>query len=124
MSDSDDFAEGLRGLRRAMQQAGKMIIYNIFPLLAGRFAKWEPHLSRAAEMGFNWIFVNPIQRSGSSGSLYSLADYYSFNPLLVDQETEKSPYEQIQETIGTARRLGLKMVRVGGRGAGRPSILL
>ncbi|MEE9122552.1 MAG: alpha-amylase family glycosyl hydrolase [Syntrophobacteria bacterium] len=93
-----------------MQQPGKMIIYNLFPLLAGRFGEWGPHLSRAAEMGFNWIFVNPIQRSGSSGSLYSVADYYSFNPLLVDQETEKSPYEQIQETIGTARRLGLKMM--------------
>jgi starch synthase (maltosyl-transferring) len=93
-----------------MQQPEKMIIYNLFPLLAGRVRQWEPHLSRAAEMGFNWIFVNPIQRPGSSGSLYSVADYYSFNPLLLDQGIEKPPDEQIQEAIATARRLGLKMM--------------
>ncbi|NOR06131.1 MAG: alpha-amylase, partial [Deltaproteobacteria bacterium] len=44
-----------------------MIIYNLFPLLAGKFTDWERHLLRASEMGFNWVFVNPIQRPGESG---------------------------------------------------------
>ena len=65
---------------------GGMIIYNLFPLLAGRLSEWEKHLLRAAEMGFTWIFVNPIQLPGSSGSIYSIKDYFSFNPLLIDQE--------------------------------------
>jgi len=46
-----------------------MIIYNLFPLLAGPLNHWEGHMKRAADMGFEWIFVNPIQKSGRSGSL-------------------------------------------------------
>lgn len=68
-----------------------MIIYNLFPLLAGKFSGWERHFLRASEMGFNWIFVNPIQRTGSSKSLYSIADYFDFNPLFVDTESAKKP---------------------------------
>ena len=67
-----------------------MILYNLFPLLAGRFSDWEPHLVRAADMGFDWIFVNPIQKTGVSGSLYSVADYFQLNPLLVDQAASNS----------------------------------
>ena len=50
-----------------------MLIYNLFPLLAGPCGRWEPHLKRAADMGFDWVFVNPVQKPGSSGSLYSIA---------------------------------------------------
>jgi starch synthase (maltosyl-transferring) len=66
-----------------------MIIYNLFPTLVGRFSDWGTHLTRAAEMGFNWVFVNPIQQPGSSGSLYSIADYFAFNPLLLDPKSRK-----------------------------------
>ncbi len=58
-------------------------------------------------MGFNWVFVNPIQRPGKSGSLYSIADYYDFNPVLVDQKSKKAPHEQAKEAIKTAKKLGL-----------------
>ena len=44
---------------------------------------WEPHLERAAGMGFDWVFVNPIQKLGRSGSLYSIADYLAINPALL-----------------------------------------
>jgi starch synthase (maltosyl-transferring) len=93
-----------------MRKPEKMIIYNLFPLLAGKFACWERHFSRASEMGFNWIFVNPIQRLGTSGSLYSIADYFDFNPLLVDEEIEKKPHEQVKDVIMTAEKLGLKVM--------------
>ena len=46
-----------------------MTIYNLFPLLAGEVRHWKPHLQRAADMGFDWVFVNPIQFPGFSGSL-------------------------------------------------------
>ena len=93
-----------------MKQPEKMIIYNLFPLLAGKFSEWEKHLVRASEMGFNWVFVNPIQRPGTSNSLYSIADHYDFNPLLVEQKSKKSPKEQVQEMIGAAEKMGLKMM--------------
>ncbi len=90
-----------------MKKPEKMIIYNLFPLLAGKFTDWERHLLRASEMGFNWVFVNPIQRPGESGSLYSIADYYDFNPVLVDQNSKKAPREQAKEAIKIAKKLGL-----------------
>ena len=93
-----------------MKPPEKIIIYNLFPLLAGKFTQWEKHFLRASEMGFNWIFLNPIQHPGKSGSLYSIMDYYAFNPLLVDQGSEKGPREQVRELIKTAERLGLKMM--------------
>jgi starch synthase (maltosyl-transferring) len=88
----------------------KMIIYNLFPLLAGRFSDWEKHLKRAADMGFNWVFVNPLQRPGNSGSLYSVADYYDFHPLLIDQQSKKRPREQLREVIESAEKMGLRMM--------------
>jgi starch synthase (maltosyl-transferring) len=90
-----------------MKKPEKMIIYNLFPLLAGKFTDWERHLLRASEMGFNWVFVNTIQRPGKSGSLYSIADYYDFNPVLVDQKSKRAPQEQVKEAIKTAKKLGL-----------------
>jgi starch synthase (maltosyl-transferring) len=87
-----------------------MIIYNLFPLLAGKFTAWEEHLLRASEMGFNWVFVNPLQRPGKSGSLYSIADYYDFNPVLVDKKSKKNPQEQAKEMIQKAENLGLKVM--------------
>lgn len=93
-----------------MRQPEKMIIYNMFPLLAGKFTEWEKHLVRAADMGFNWVFVNPIHYPGFSGSLYSIKDYFSFHPLLVDEESDKNPAEQLKETIRSAENLGLRMM--------------
>ena len=93
-----------------MRQPEKMIIYNLFPLLAGKFTEWEGHLKRASEMGFNWVFVNPIHRPGSSGSLYSIKDYFSLNPLLIDQDSEKTPLEQVKEVNTTAEKQDLKIM--------------
>ncbi|MFO1433143.1 MAG: alpha-amylase family glycosyl hydrolase [Candidatus Competibacteraceae bacterium] len=87
-----------------------MILYNLFPLLAGKFSDWTPHLERAAEMGFDWIFVNPVQKTGSSGSLYSVADYFQLNPLLLDPSSALAPDEQLEAAIKTAESLGLKMM--------------
>jgi starch synthase (maltosyl-transferring) len=93
-----------------MRKPEKMIIYNLFPLLAGKFSEWESHLKRASEMGFNWIFVNPIQYPGVSGSLYSVKDYFRFHPLLIDNESEKTPQEQVKEVMDTAGKYGLKVM--------------
>ena len=88
----------------------KMIIYNLFPLLAGKFREWERHLARASEMGFNWVFVNTVQRPGRSGSIYSIEDYFSINPLLADKNRESTPEEQLTHAIETAENYGMKMI--------------
>lgn len=93
-----------------MKKPEKMIVYNIFPLLAGPVTQWESHLQRAANMGFNWIFVNPIQRPGRSGSLYSIADYFNFNPLVIDEKSPKSAEDQVKSMIQTAEQFGLKIM--------------
>jgi hypothetical protein len=91
-----------------MEKGEGMIIYNLFPLLAGKFTEWVSHLERASEMGFTWVFVNPIQMPGSSGSIYSIKDYFSLNPLLVDDKSKRSPVEQVKDMTKAAGKLGLR----------------
>jgi len=85
-------------------------IYNLFPLLAGRCADWQPHIDRAAEMGFDWIFVNPVQLPGRSGSLYSIADYFALNPRLIDAGSSLSPAEQLRKSVAYAETRGMRVM--------------
>lgn len=85
-----------------------MIIYNLFPLLAGQFKQWDQHLARAAQMGFDWVFVNPIQYPGFSGSLYSIKQYDQFHPLLLDGNG--TPSEQVRQMTATGGQSGLRMM--------------
>jgi starch synthase (maltosyl-transferring) len=87
-----------------------MIIYNLFPLLAGRFTQWQRHLERAADMEFDWLFVNPIQKPGKSGSLYSIADYFDYHPRLIDRSASVTPDEQVKATLRAARKLELRVM--------------
>jgi starch synthase (maltosyl-transferring) len=87
-----------------------MRIYNLFPLLAGKFNQWEPHLLRAVQMGFNWVFINPVQKPGKSGSLYSIADYFGFNPLLLDPRSTLSEAEQFKGALAAAHGLGMSVL--------------
>ena len=87
-----------------------MKIYNLFPLLAGPLPHWESHIDRAAAMEFDWLFVNPIQQPGSSGSLYSIADYFAINPSLIDPGSTDSPEEQVQKMVQFAARRGMKVM--------------
>ncbi len=93
-----------------MRAPESTLIYNLFPLLAGPFTRWSEHVARAAEIGFTWLFVNPIQQVGRSGSLYSIADYYAFNPLLVDAESPLDPAQQMRGMIAAAEGAGLRVI--------------
>jgi starch synthase (maltosyl-transferring) len=88
----------------------KMMIYNLFPPLAGTFGDWKEHFSRAKEMGFNWIFVNPIQEPGVSGSIYGIRDYFKINPALCDSSGGRSPEEQIKEMVEAAEKQDLRLM--------------
>jgi starch synthase (maltosyl-transferring) len=87
-----------------------MLIYNLFPLLAGPVDQWEPHLARAARMGFDWVFVNPIQALGRSGSLYSIADYFAINEALLNPESKLDADDQVRAMAQTAKQQGLSLM--------------
>jgi len=87
-----------------------MIIYNLFPSLVGNVRDWKPHLIRAAEMGFDWIFINPIQYPGHSGSLYSIKDYFRLNPLFVDGAGPAESAAEFRRMAEDAQALGLKLM--------------
>lgn len=61
-------------------------------------------------MGFDWIFVNPIHYPGSSGSLYSIKDYFRFNPLIVDAANAAQEAAEFKRMAAEARALGLKLM--------------
>jgi starch synthase (maltosyl-transferring) len=87
-----------------------MIIYNLFPLLAGPFSRWDAHFERAAAMGFDWVFVNPIQHPGYSGSMYSTFDHFRYHPLLLDRTSGVPEEEQVRQMVAQAHRHSLKMM--------------
>ena len=87
-----------------------MTLYNLFPLLAGPFSRWGEHFTRAAAMGFDWVFVNPIQQLGASRSLYSIADYFRFNPALLDPQSTASAGGAGPANDRAGPRRGLKLM--------------
>ncbi len=86
-----------------------MRIYNLFPLLTGPLPDWTPHLARAADLGFNWIYVNPIQQSGRSGSLYSIKDYFSIDKRFRKPRSRRAPEDQVRDMTKAAAELGLRV---------------
>ena len=87
-----------------------MLLYNLFPLLAGSFSCWGVHLKRAADMGFNWVYINPVQKTGASRSLYSIADYFSLNPVLIDASSPISAEAQCRQMVQQGHAAGLKLM--------------
>lgn len=87
-----------------------MRIYNLFPLLVGPLPNWTPHLERAADLGFDWIYVNPIQQSGRSGSLYSIADYFRIDKRFLKPHSRRAPEDQVRDMTGTADKLGMSVM--------------
>lgn len=92
-------------------------IYNLFPGLIGPLDQWMEHVTRAKNMGFNFVYVNPVSFPGFSGSLYAIKDFYKFNPLfaptdVLDEEKESwEPFRQfIQECHGTDMRVVMDLV--------------
>ena len=87
-----------------------MILYNLFPLLAGPFASWDAHFARAQQMGFDWIYINPIQKLGASRSLYSIEDYFQINPAFANPGDRGTLYDQCRRMIGQGHARGLKLM--------------
>ncbi|MDD4527293.1 MAG: alpha-amylase family glycosyl hydrolase [Candidatus Margulisbacteria bacterium] len=91
-----------------MSKRGNVLIYNLFPRLTGAMTNWPVHFKRAKQMGFNWVYINPIQYPGFSGSLYSIKDYYRINPLFL--KGRMSEDNQVRNMIHRAHLEGLKVI--------------
>lgn len=83
------------------------LIYNLFPRLAGPGNQWFSHAERAAGMGFNWLFVNPIHLPGFSGSLYAIKDYDLLNPAFLPEGTHDQRLEVLRPTLQRIAQCGL-----------------
>jgi len=83
------------------------IIYNLFPRLTGTMPNWLQHASRAAEMGFNWLYINSIHYPGFSGSLYAVKDYYRVNPQFLPTDTQEDGLAVLKQTLRGFQDLGL-----------------
>ncbi len=86
-----------------------IIIYNLFPRLVGHMRRWAAHAGRAREMGFNWLFLNPVQYPGFSGSLYAVKDHYRINPLFVPPGVDDGMAE-LRRTVDTLHSQGLRVM--------------
>lgn len=88
-----------------------LLIYNLFPRLSGFFHLWREHIIRAKKMGFNAIYINPIQYPGFSGSCYSIKDYYRIDDLrYVDKSRKKNAEEQFREIIDFIHENDMKLI--------------
>lgn len=72
-------------------------------------ADWEKCLPKIAAMKFNWIYLNPIQASGFSGSLYSIKDYYQLRPLFQGNNRER-PDKLLQEFVQKSEQQNLSVM--------------
>ncbi|MCA9669467.1 MAG: hypothetical protein KC503_27920 [Myxococcales bacterium] len=85
------------------------LVYNLFPRLAGSIDNWPAHAQRVREMSFNWIFLNPIQYPGFSGSLYAIKDFYRLNPAFAPS-AGGDEMEALRRAIDTLHDAGLKVM--------------
>lgn len=83
------------------------LIYNLFPRLAGPCDRWLSHAKRAAGMGFNWVFVNPIHLPGFSGSLYAVKEYDLLNPAFLPEGNQDQRLEVLRPTLQEMTQCGL-----------------
>lgn len=87
-----------------------MIIYNLFPRVAGKITEWSEKLNSIKDMGFTHIYVNPIFEVGYSKSLYAPKNFKKIDPVFIDQFSEYDEKEQLEQFITNAHNLGLKVI--------------
>lgn len=86
------------------------LIYNLFPPLVGEVDKWLPHVERAADMGFNWCFLNPIHLVGASGSLYAIRDYFTLSPVFFPGGQPAAQKARFRRFVQESREMGVEVM--------------
>ena len=88
----------------------KVAIYNLFPSMLGNIKNWYSHVARVKEMGFSWIYINPITYPGFSGSLYATKDYYSYNNNYFSSGETKEAEKEIKEFLEYCKNIDIKVM--------------
>lgn len=83
-------------------------IYNLFPRLVGPATRWPEHAARAAEMGFDWLYLNPWHYPGFSGSLYAPKEFRRLNPLFLPPGADPESLEPLREAVRRITEAGLR----------------
>jgi len=85
-------------------------IYNLFPTLLGPVPRWRRRLPSIADMGFDWIFLNPVHLPGSSGSLYAISDTHKLHPALLGDTPSKQGDGLLRDFCAAARDAGVHVM--------------
>ena len=73
--------------------------YNLFPPLLGHIKNWYSHIDRIKDMGFEWVYINPITYTGFSGSLYATKYYYQYNPAFFTSSNQIEAEKELKEFL-------------------------
>jgi starch synthase (maltosyl-transferring) len=84
------------------------VVYNLFQRLVGPTTRWPEHAGRAAEMGFNWLYLNPWHYPGFSGSLYAPKDFRRLNPIFLPAGEPEGSLEPLRRALEEIRGLGVR----------------
>ena len=84
--------------------------YNLFPPLLGHIKNWYSHIDRIKNMGFEWIYVNPITYTGFSGSLYATKYYYQYNPSFFSSSDKNTAESELKDFIAYCSNKGIKVM--------------
>lgn len=85
-------------------------IYNLFPNIAGRINDWKKLIPDIKEMGFTHIYLNPIFETGFSKNIYAPTNFYNFNSMFMDMNSEKDPKEQVIDFINYVHSQDMKII--------------
>ena len=82
-------------------------IYYIHPLLLGPLSSWEPHLDRAAAMGFDHVLIAPPFLPGRADDVFVTQDHQRLHPLLDDGS---HAYVWLERLAGQVRARGMSLM--------------
>ncbi len=83
-------------------------VYNLYPKLVGSMETWSKHFDRIQSMNFDWIYINPINYPGFSGSDYAIKNHYHYHPLYV---TGKLNFENPEANVEKGNKLLKKVCK-------------
>ena len=84
-------------------------IYNIFTRYFSSPTEWFSITQKAKTMGFNAIYLNPINKTGSSGSLYSIYDYFDWDEKSMGKVSKKEGENLLKSYLNYCKMLGMKV---------------